>query len=639
MFGGDQEEMTLDGGFSPYYGAVEASGTAMTFPRDPDYPQWCSPPSTCRDLDTNWTGSAAYVIGGQGQGQLRVFAKGGLAEGLNRTWQLATPFGATQGTNGGVPLGADSFVSVFERRERCIYRDNLFEDGGPMQLYGGMWHAVVANNSIVRAEGLIVEGLNHPDGLGKDAFMPCYFVETLSNRVIESLTYTGSVAGLSASGYFNASKAFSGAMVAAIVYRGNFLDNGHWSVSGAVQDVLIEGNTMINTQSWNNFTVRQGQMPNKTAGNTTSRIFLRNNVGMPATPLIKSDDDVNSSPPYPACSSDSDCYDHPLYRCVGCRYNASQPAGVCFPGNPAAKATCQCKDSAPGDQCGPTNFKPSSSSQLPSYLMVGDSISIGMVNEGKLFQQLNMTVQAAHSPGNACNANRGAHCIDNWLDSCKFDIVSFNFGIHDISHSQEHMTLPVYTTLLTQITQSLLKCRQSNGTKLLYVLTAPVPTIEGNASKSQTNCIPSDVAIYNEAAKTIMAAAKVPTLDIYSFVNAHCGANYSMCDWSAGPGNVHFAKAGFAALAGKVAVAIKAIAKKTDDVISSTPNFNRVGSPLKRPVLSANTTVVISELFDVLTAKGVDKVAIWHCGGVDCYSDSFAAALRAWTSNGSSAVQ
>ena len=254
----------------------------MTFPRDPDYPQWCSPPGTCRDLDTNWTGAAAYVIGGQGQGQLRVFAKGGLAEGLNRTWQLATPFGATPtgATNGGVPLGADSFVSVFERREKCIYRDNLFEDGGPMQLYGGMWHAVVANNSIVRAEGLFVEGLNH----GKDTFMPCYFIETLSNRVVESLTYTGSVAGLSASGYYNASKVFSGAMVAAIVYRGNVVDNGHWSVSGAVTDVLIEGNTMINTQPWNNFSVRQGLMPNNTAGNTTSRIFLRNNVGMPATP-------------------------------------------------------------------------------------------------------------------------------------------------------------------------------------------------------------------------------------------------------------------------------------------------------------------------------------------------------------------
>ena len=73
------------------------------------------------------------MIGGTGQGQLRVFAKAGLAEGLNRTWELEEAFG--EGSAGGVALSAGSFVSVFPRREKCIYRDNLFSDGGPMQLY------------------------------------------------------------------------------------------------------------------------------------------------------------------------------------------------------------------------------------------------------------------------------------------------------------------------------------------------------------------------------------------------------------------------------------------------------------------------------------------------------------------------
>ena len=143
---------------------------------------------------------------------------------------------------------------------------------------------------------------------------------------------------------------------------------------------------------------------------------------------------------YPACSSDSDCFSHPLYRCVGCRYNASRPAGVCYPGSAGGAATCQCMAEAPGDQCGPTNFKPNPLSRLPRYLMVGDSISMGMVSDGTLFERLNASVQSVHSPGNACNANRGAHCIANWLDDCAFDVVSFNFGIHDISHDQEHLT-------------------------------------------------------------------------------------------------------------------------------------------------------------------------------------------------------
>ena len=54
---------------------------------------------------------------------------------------------------------------------------------------------------------------------------------------------------------------------------------------------------------------------------------------------------------------------------------------------------------------------------------------------------------------------------------------------------------------------------------------------------------------YNEAAAAIMAAGGIPTLDMYAFVNQHCGLNYETCDWSAGQGNVHFSTLGFQALA------------------------------------------------------------------------------------------
>ena len=108
----------------------------------------------------------------------------------------------------------------------------------------------------------------------------CYFIETISNRFVDAITYTGSNGGISASGYYNASTPFTGAMAAALVYRDNHVDNGHWSVSGAVTDVLIEGNSMVNTMPWNNFTIKQGLLQNKTAGKTTARIFLRGNEGM-----------------------------------------------------------------------------------------------------------------------------------------------------------------------------------------------------------------------------------------------------------------------------------------------------------------------------------------------------------------------
>ena len=101
----------------------------------------------------------------------------------------------------------------------------------------------------------------------------------------EGITYTGSNAGLTASGYFNASAPFTGAMAAALVYRGNYLDNGHWSVGGAVTDVLIEGNTMVHTEPWNSFTIRQALFANHSAaGDRTARVYLRDNDGMAMPP-------------------------------------------------------------------------------------------------------------------------------------------------------------------------------------------------------------------------------------------------------------------------------------------------------------------------------------------------------------------
>ena len=113
--------------------------------------------------------------------------------------------------------------------------------------------------------------------------------------------------------------------------------------------------------------------------------------------------------------------------------------------------------------------------------------------------------------------------------------------------------------MLGSVTDTLLGCRRNNGTKLIYVLTTPVPTVGGNASSFPSHCANADVVRYNAAAAGIMAAAAIPTVDMYSFVNQHCGINYETCDWSAGTGNVHFAPVGFAALAGRMATAIEGL--------------------------------------------------------------------------------
>ena len=68
------------------------------------------------------------------------------------------------------------------------------------------------------------------------------------------------------------------------------------------------------------------------------------------------------------------------------------------------------------------------------------------------------------------------------------------------------------------------------------------------------------VRVLNEAAAGVMAGKGVPTLDLGAVVHAHCGANYSSCDWCDNETQYlgidcgyHYAPAGVAALASAVA--------------------------------------------------------------------------------------
>ena len=287
VFGMDQEEMTLDGGghtvFSGANVSISASGDSVTMPRDPAFDKWCPPPGDkycpklpckCVTVNTNHTGSAVYVIGGTGQGQMRTVSEGGIW--MNRTWRLEKPFG---GEGGGVALDETSFVSFNARREKNIYRDNTFLDGGCMQLWGLMWHAVVANNVAVRAGGFILTDYFE--------YSSDYFVETHNNHVSEEPYYGGGE--ISINGAYNQSSDFTGSLVVASVWRGNTVDNGAWHLDGAASDLVIEGNTMANSDAGLQTDVNCKPWHRC---NQTHRIFLRDNVGMGASSLLKTDDAV-----------------------------------------------------------------------------------------------------------------------------------------------------------------------------------------------------------------------------------------------------------------------------------------------------------------------------------------------------------
>ena len=87
--------------------------------------------------------------------------------------------------------------------------------------------------------------------------------------------------------------------------------------------------------------------------------------------------------------------------------------------------------------------------------------------------------ELTHSPGNAASSNLGAHCIPAWVVPAarRFDVISFQFGLHDLGFDTERISVEQYSSLLTEITAFLVDVQKRHQTKLLWVKTTPVPTV------------------------------------------------------------------------------------------------------------------------------------------------------------------
>ena len=276
------------------------------------------------------------------------------------------------------------------------------------------------------------------------------------------------------------------------------------------------------------------------------------------------------SPPAHAapCHSDSDCqglWATANWRCL--EDSAAPPSALntCHMHAETTNTTCACLPDS--DQCGNALQADGGASNATAtrYLIIGDSISEGMTPALRaLLKAENWSV--VHNPGNGDNTNYGAHCISSWVESGAYDVISFQFGLHDIAYDEERLTVGEYTKLLTDITQYLLKEQQRYGTKLLWVKTTPVPTVDAygfECNGTATVCLnparfDRDVVRFNAAADAVMAAevakgATIATADLYSFVTAKCGgAGYASCPGFQLPMNVHYTPEGWAALAAEM---------------------------------------------------------------------------------------
>lgn len=185
---------------------------------------------------------------------------------------------------------------------------------------------------------------------------------------------------------------------------------------------------------------------------------------------------------------------------------------------------------------------------LPRVLLIGDSISIGYTIPVR--ELLRGKANVHRIPDNGGPTSFGVQHLDAWLGTGHWDVIHFNFGLHDLKvmpDGSHEVSLNDYEHNLREIVQRLRK----TGAVLIWASTTPVP--EGHVKPPR---VPSDVLAYNVVAKRVMQSSGIPIDNLYAVAAAH------LSTWQL-PHNVHYTKAGYEGLAQSVAKWIeRALPKK-----------------------------------------------------------------------------
>ena len=99
--------------------------------------------------------------------------------------------------------------------------------------------------------------------------------------------------------------------------------------------------------------------------------------------------------------------------------------------------------------------------------------------------------------------------IEKWLGDGKWDVIHFNWGLHDLKYMGDKQQVPLaeYEKNLARLVARLKK----TGAKLIWCATTPVP--EGCSPPRKD----TDVVAYNAVAAKIMKANDIAVNDLYAF--------------------------------------------------------------------------------------------------------------------------
>ena len=214
----------------------------------------------------------------------------------------------------------------------------------------------------------------------------------------------------------------------------------------------------------------------------------------------------------------------------------------------ARKAKKKTQRRAPNPAMKPITDDPN----LPRVLLIGDSISIGYTLPVRELLKGRANV---HRPTANCGpTTRGVESIDAWLGEKPWDVIHFNWGLHDLkymgpngknladpkaSDSRPQVPIDQYEKNLRTLVTRLKK----TGATLIWCATTPVPT--GAAGR-----VVGDSVKYNAVAAKIMKENNIAVDDLF----AHAKPRLEEIQL---PANVHFSKEGSQELAKQVVASIE----------------------------------------------------------------------------------
>lgn len=196
---------------------------------------------------------------------------------------------------------------------------------------------------------------------------------------------------------------------------------------------------------------------------------------------------------------------------------------------------------------------------LPNVLIIGDSISIGYTLQVRELLQGKANVfrpmgRNGNRRENCVGTINGVANIDRWLAVQKWDVIHFNWGLHDLKHvklagkneKSNDPNDPTQATLeeYTENMKALVAKLKATGARLIFATTTPIAPRTLNPLRT-----PEAPVRYNAAALEIMKANDIRVNDLHAF----CLPNLK--EWQL-PRNCHFKPVGSRAIAAQVAAVI-----------------------------------------------------------------------------------